>query len=210
MSCERWREGLSARLDGEAPGVPAAALEAHLADCPACRAWAVAAERATRLARVGAAAPVPDVTERVLAGAALDRPRWGRRSRMVRAVLAAVALAMGALALRELSGQGQHTGHEAAALTFALAAGYLAVAIRPERVAGALPFAAAAAAFVVGVTLRDAAQGRAYLFQERAHALLVAGLVLLLLLRAEAPTARRRARRGVGAARGLSGRGRAA
>ncbi len=36
MRCEACREAISARIDGEDPGVPEEALEAHLAQCPAC------------------------------------------------------------------------------------------------------------------------------------------------------------------------------
>lgn len=40
MNCERCLEQLSARLDGELPAGEAAELEAHLAQCPSCRALA--------------------------------------------------------------------------------------------------------------------------------------------------------------------------
>ena len=40
MDCERCLEQLSARLDGELPAGEAAELEAHLAQCPSCRALA--------------------------------------------------------------------------------------------------------------------------------------------------------------------------
>ena len=39
MECDRAREAISARIDGEDPGVPGGALEAHLAGCDACRNW---------------------------------------------------------------------------------------------------------------------------------------------------------------------------
>ena len=41
--CERYREALSARLDGEDPGIPEERSDAPLDICDSCRAWAVAA-----------------------------------------------------------------------------------------------------------------------------------------------------------------------
>jgi predicted anti-sigma-YlaC factor YlaD len=38
-SCERYREALSARLDGEDPGISEDAIESHLVSCSDCRAW---------------------------------------------------------------------------------------------------------------------------------------------------------------------------
>ncbi|MBB4895252.1 anti-sigma factor RsiW [Streptomyces olivoverticillatus] len=48
MHCSEFRTAISARVDGEAlpPGIPGAALDAHLRECPACRDWG---ERARRL-----------------------------------------------------------------------------------------------------------------------------------------------------------------
>ena len=43
MRCTRFREAVSARIDGEDPGVPTGEVDAHLAECPDCRAWADAA-----------------------------------------------------------------------------------------------------------------------------------------------------------------------
>src|SRR6266511_2568191 len=56
MTCDQYRESASARLDGEEPGLPDAALDAHLAGCRACAAWCAAAQRVTRLARIAALA----------------------------------------------------------------------------------------------------------------------------------------------------------
>jgi predicted anti-sigma-YlaC factor YlaD len=53
MECYRAREAISARIDGEDPGVADDALQAHLADCPGCRAWQQRAHAVTRRARLG-------------------------------------------------------------------------------------------------------------------------------------------------------------
>jgi predicted anti-sigma-YlaC factor YlaD len=39
MDCDRAREAISARIDGEDPGVPGDAIEAHLETCASCRGW---------------------------------------------------------------------------------------------------------------------------------------------------------------------------
>ena len=67
MDCTLYREAVSARLDGETTGLASAALDEHLAICPACRVWADAAQRVTRRARVGLADPVPDLTDTIMA-----------------------------------------------------------------------------------------------------------------------------------------------
>jgi Putative zinc-finger len=42
-TCDRYREALSARLDGEDPGMPLEQIDAHVEGCVECHAWAVAA-----------------------------------------------------------------------------------------------------------------------------------------------------------------------
>jgi predicted anti-sigma-YlaC factor YlaD len=50
-SCDRIRELYSASLDGELSELDAARLEAHLARCPGCSAYAATAASASRLVR---------------------------------------------------------------------------------------------------------------------------------------------------------------
>jgi predicted anti-sigma-YlaC factor YlaD len=66
MECEACRTALSARLDGEESGVPAAEPAAHVAGCAECRDWLSAAERLRRIVSVAPAEPVPDLTDRIL------------------------------------------------------------------------------------------------------------------------------------------------
>jgi predicted anti-sigma-YlaC factor YlaD len=86
MQCAPFREAISARLDGEPSGVPAAALDAHLAACPGCTAWADDAALVTRRARLAPAPPVPDLTAAVLAAL----PAIQRQSAANEVTLAAV------------------------------------------------------------------------------------------------------------------------
>ncbi len=52
MRCDRAREGISALLDSEDPGIDAAVLQRHLASCPGCRRWQDEAARINRLVRM--------------------------------------------------------------------------------------------------------------------------------------------------------------
>jgi predicted anti-sigma-YlaC factor YlaD len=67
MECERAREAISARIDGEDPGVPDGALQAHLDGCASCRDWQQRAHVMTRRARLGGAFLDRDLTGQVLA-----------------------------------------------------------------------------------------------------------------------------------------------
>ena len=70
MTCERWREAISARADGEALGVDERLLDAHLRRCEACRDFA-ATGTVDRCDRVLATAPPADLPRRVARRAAL-------------------------------------------------------------------------------------------------------------------------------------------
>jgi predicted anti-sigma-YlaC factor YlaD len=187
MGCETYREALSARLDGEEPNVPAAELEAHLGSCAACRAWLVSARWLHRQIRVAPAEPVPDLTAGILAAAApVFRPR---RATFIRLGLVGVAVAQLALSVPELAG-GLHLDHEIASWMVAAAIGFLSVAWRPHRVAGALPVMAAAVITMVAVSVRDVVTGHVHLQHEATHLLLAAGVLLLAALRRSLPADR--------------------
>jgi predicted anti-sigma-YlaC factor YlaD len=79
MECDRAREAISARIDGEDPGLPANALDAHLAGCAACRSWRQAAHTVTRRARVGVLYLDHDLTAQVLAAAPPAPAGWRHR-----------------------------------------------------------------------------------------------------------------------------------
>ena len=94
MQCTAYREAISARLDGEPLGLPARDLDAHLAGCPGCAAWADDAAAVTRRARLAPAPPVPDLTEAVLAALPRELPR-AARARVVSDFLRLALLAPG-------------------------------------------------------------------------------------------------------------------
>ena len=79
MQCDRLREAISARIDGEDPGLPDGALDAHLGFCAGCRAWQQRAHAVTRRARLGGLFLDHDLAPKVIAAASAVATRRGRR-----------------------------------------------------------------------------------------------------------------------------------
>ena len=209
-SCSTVREALSARLDGEPLGLPAEALDQHLAACAACTEWADAAATVTRRVRLATAPEVPDLTAAVLGALPRELPGVGAAARTrladaaVRLLLLAVAVAQAGLAWPALaSGAASmsapvHVAHETGAWNLAVAAAFLAVVVAPRLAAGGLPFLASFAALLVPVTLADLAAGHVHPDRALAHVLLLAGVVLVATV-----AWRGRRRRGTPEVRGL-------
>jgi predicted anti-sigma-YlaC factor YlaD len=198
MACsdsrDDYRDAISARLDGESLGMPAARLDDHLARCTDCRDWARAAEQATRRARLASVPPVPDLTTAVLAALPQELPGAAAAARAslvhtaLRLALLAVGVAQAGLAWPVLvEGTGAmsapvHMAHETGAWNLAVAAAFLAVAAAPRLAAGALPFLGTFAALLVPVTLADLGAGHVHADRAVAHALLVLGVVLVAVV----------------------------
>ena len=208
MQCTTYREAISARLDGEPLGMPERDLDAHLAGCPGCAAWADAAAVVSRRARLAPAPPVPDLTEAVLAALPRELPR-AARARVVSDFLRLALLAVGVIQAllfwptMEVGGGAMaapmHLVHETGAWNLAVAAAFLAVAARPRLAAGALPFLGTFAVLLTALTADDLVAGRVPVERAVAHLLLLAGVVLVAVLawrgrrrRAAAPVARDR------------------
>jgi len=191
MQCPECREALSALLDGEDPGLPERALEAHLAGCVECAAWADDAAVVTRRARLAAAPRVPDLTARVLEALPRELPgaAAAARARLVetalRLGLLAVGVAQAGLAWPALSdGSGAmsapvHMAHESGAWNLALAAAFLAVAAAPRLAAGALPFLGTFATLLTVVTVRDLEAGFVHADRAVAHLSLLVAVLLV-------------------------------
>jgi predicted anti-sigma-YlaC factor YlaD len=211
MPCLSFHEAISARLDGEPLGMPAATLDAHLADCAACASWADAAALVTRRARLAQAPPVPDLTVAVLAALPRELPgaAVAARSRLVdtalRLALLAVGVAQAGLAWPALAsgaaamGAPVHMAHETGAWNLGVAAAFLAVAAGPRLAAGALPFLGTFVALLIPVTVADLGAGHVHTDRAVAHLLLIAGVALVATAawrgrrrRAERAVARRR------------------
>jgi predicted anti-sigma-YlaC factor YlaD len=67
MACERWREMLSAQLDGEDDPADQAGVDEHLAGCAGCREWLEWAATVNRLIGTRVVADVPDLSAAIVA-----------------------------------------------------------------------------------------------------------------------------------------------
>ena len=74
MACERWREMLSAQMDGEDDPADRPLVDEHLAGCAGCRQWLDRAATVNRLTRTGLATAVPDLSAAILAAAPRPQP----------------------------------------------------------------------------------------------------------------------------------------
>ena len=188
VKCDRIREALSARLDGEADELPDHLLDEHLADCAECAAWHEQA--VTLAARTATPATAPDLVGPVLSAVRADEARRAARRR--RATATRISLALIAIAQLALSGPGLilghdhtapiHVAHEVGSFDAALALGLLLAAIRPRLAAGMLPLVAAITGLLLLTAGSDVAAGRTSAFTESPHLLDLAGGLLLLRL----------------------------
>ena len=201
MDCAQIREALSARLDGEAASVPAAAVDTHLRGCPACAGWAEEVAGLHRLVRVRAVEPVPDLSAAIVAD--FHRPAWpqraldaGRRVLLsepisrARWALFVVGLTQLVLAVPALLGDDRgatiHIAREIGSFDIALAVGLLVAAWQPARAWGLLPLAASLVFVMAGSSVLDVLDGRASALGECKHLLDVAGVAFLWIVAREA------------------------
>jgi predicted anti-sigma-YlaC factor YlaD len=193
MECETAREAISALLDGEPSGLAQSELDAHLADCAACRSWREQAHTVTRMGRLAAVEPAPRPVDELIE--ALERSRPGPRfpslglARIGLIAVAAAQLAITAPML--LLGHDReapiHVAHEIGALDVALAVGFLVAAWRPARATGMRTLVGAAAALLVITAILDLLAGRTAVGEEAPHLLSVGGWLLLAYVAALVP-----------------------
>jgi predicted anti-sigma-YlaC factor YlaD len=148
LSCDQARLALSARLDGESPGVPADRLGSHLDTCPACADWLTRAEQVTRLVRLQPVR-VPDLTGSILAAVAADQaqpvpvspvrrgrpaPRRQALMRLMQAAVAAIAAMQLIVIMPVMLGisADEHSSHEVGAFAAAVAVAFLLAAFQPR------------------------------------------------------------------------------
>jgi predicted anti-sigma-YlaC factor YlaD len=193
MRCDIVREALSARLDGEDPGLPEHDIEAHLGGCEGCRAWALAAGA---LAGVVERAPRQDVPLDPALLARLTAPADGPATGLLRTGEWRVVLALITVVQMVVAWPGVllhdghasvHLAHELTAWDIGLAVGFLVAAVRPARAWGMLPLAAVLVAFMVGTSVFDVLSGHALLGREIVHALELAGVGVLWVLARRVP-----------------------
>jgi len=207
MSCDPFREALSALIDGEAPNLDAPAIDAHLQTCARCTAWADELGTLHRRVRVREAEVVPDLTDGILALAPVVPSAPGRRRpvhistarwALIVVALTQLALAAPALLLGEDAGATVHVAREIGSFDVALAVGLLVAAWQPRRAWGLLPVAVALG-LVMGLTaLVDLVGGTASTLGEAHHLLDLAGVALLWVVARE-PLARPVGTRGLAA-----------
>jgi len=184
MECDRAREAISARIDGEDSGIPDDVLAAHLAGCADCRSWEQRAHVVTRRARLGGAFLDRDLTERVLAAVP---PSPTRRLRKItqRTALIAVAVAQFAITVPLLilghdRDAGVHAAHELGSFDLALAIAFCVGAIRPALSAGLAWPCTIAAGSLVGTAIIDLIGGQTIGIDEAQHLIALAGALLLI------------------------------
>jgi predicted anti-sigma-YlaC factor YlaD len=208
MGCASVRELLSADMDGQADPAALPAARTHLAGCPECAAWFERAASVNRLVRTAPADPAPGLTERQLA-AVLDhlpsprsphRRRWHLAARWALAGVGAAQFALGMLALL-VPGHGgghvhaamlgadlAHMSHEASAWNLALGVAFLAGAGWVRHLAGVLPVLGSFVVVLSLVSAVDLVTGNVDAPRVVAHALVLAGLGLIVIIMATGPS----------------------
>jgi predicted anti-sigma-YlaC factor YlaD len=216
MECSRAREAISARIDGEDPGVAGDAIEAHLAVCDDCRRWQQRAFTVTRRARLGSwlpgtSFPDHDLTPRVLAAVrpalAGRRRRLGQRAGLAAVALAQLAVTVPLLVLGHDHDAGTHAAHELGSFDLALAIAYIVGAVRPALSSGLAWPCGVAATGLVATAVADMIGGQTVGADEAQHLIAVAGAALLFW---QARTVARTAEPGFAAGGRLDGAGTAA
>lgn len=194
MRCQPCREALSARLDGEDPGIPDEVVARHLAGCAGCRRFEATSALVRRRLAVRRAEQVPDLTEPILARAYAGRrearvasARAAGSAHWTRWALLAVALTQLVLSVPPMmlghdANAPVHLARELGAWDLALAAALLLVVFRPARAVGLVPFAGALAFAMFAGALADVVSGRAAPLAESQHLLELLGLGLLWLI----------------------------
>jgi predicted anti-sigma-YlaC factor YlaD len=189
VGCERYREALSARLDGEDLPLEATELDAHLAGCAACRQWADDAAAVTRLARV----QLMPMQPRALAIGHKRRPLLSRALRVILGAFGAAQFALGILqstgattthdhGSSALGANPGHLFHESAAWNVAIGAGFAWIALRRGRPGGALPMLTAFVALLGLLSVNDITAGRVDTLRLLSHGFVVAGYAIVVAL----------------------------
>ena len=188
VTCDGLRESLSARWDAEDETLPAAYVEAHLAGCASCTAWASETPGVLRPLRMRRVSDIPDLTERVLGAILAATPRPSLAATLARSALVAMAIAQAVLAIGVLIAASgatdglRHATHEAGAWNLALAIALATAGLRPRMVWGVLPTVGTLTVVIVAASVGDLTGGHVHLDQVLGHSLMVLGLAALCWL----------------------------
>jgi predicted anti-sigma-YlaC factor YlaD len=215
MSCQPFREHLSADLDGEAgPGGATTTDDAyrHLESCADCARWFADATRINRLVRTAPAEPGPGFSEAQLDDlldllpppAASGRGLWRQLARGALALVGLVQAALGAWSFwvphggpmdahAGMMGAGMvHMSHEYSAWSIALGIAFLVGAAWTRHLAGALPVLASFVAVLLAVSVVDLINDSVDAHRVFSHGLVVLalGLVVVIVLSQPEPELR--------------------
>lgn len=189
VQCERWREAISARADGEEPGIEDRLIDAHLDRCGPCRTFAAAIDGSRRRLVVAPAAPMTDMSRRVAkTNALLDRAGKWSIVRVLLIVVAGEIIVLAAPAL--VLGEGEARAHDArhlGAFSIAYAVALLVAAVRPARARTVLPVAAVLAGALAVTAVIDMIRGKVPLLSEASHLPELISVVLVYLLAMPSP-----------------------
>ncbi len=199
--CERFRDELSARLDGEDDPAARDRADDHLAGCQACALWWQQANSLAELTRAAAAQPVPALSAQAMAkvlAAAPKRSTVGKVLVGLRLALLTVGLGQFLLGVAQISnyattlaesthgGTGSvssgHLWHESAAWNVAIGAALAWLAWRRNRPTALIPVMTAFVAVLGLLTINDALAGRVDGSRILSHSLVLTGYALLLLM----------------------------
>src|SRR6476469_4613465 len=137
MRCTHIRHALSARLDGEDPGVDDVVIDTHLETCGSCRDFAASAEHLHRSTRFAPAPAMPDLTPAILAAigddvaAPTDDTRLALRWILAILAVVQIGVAVPALLLGSDAGLPVHAARHLGSFDIAVAVGFLFAAWRP-------------------------------------------------------------------------------
>jgi predicted anti-sigma-YlaC factor YlaD len=201
MTCMQIHQAISARLDGEDPGLDESTVYAHLAGCADCREFSHRAEGLHRSVRLAPAPEIPDLTPGILTAIGAESleadllkdgetdTNVALRWILVAIAVAQIAVAIPALVLGSDAGLPVHAARHIGSFDVALGVGFLYAAWKPSRIPGLLPLVAALVVCLVGSSLLDVADGSTKALGEVQHVLDFVGLAVVWLL--SRPAARR-------------------
>jgi predicted anti-sigma-YlaC factor YlaD len=195
MACERWREMLSAQMDGEDDPADRPLVDEHLAGCTGCRQWLDRAATVNRLTRTGVATGVPDLSAAILAAVPLSPARTLITTGRLYVALSGVGAVQLILGLTQVgrgaSGAHVHTGldatpghlwHESAAWNVAVGAGFLFIALRRSRPSGLVPMLTAFVGMLLLLSVNDLSAARVDVTRLVSHGFVIAGYLLVVAL----------------------------
>jgi predicted anti-sigma-YlaC factor YlaD len=206
LSCDAARLALSAQLDDEDPGTPAAQVAAHLDGCAGCREWFAAAEQVNRVVSLDPG-PAPDLTARIMAAVSAQSAappeaeptlspagrtaRWRNRLQVATVTIAAAQLVVALPELLGALGFGDtpHASHEVASLDAALAVGFLVAGMRPALARAYTPVGFVLAVCLILTSGFDLLQGLTTLAHVTTHVVIVVQAAVVWALSRTVPGA---------------------